>query len=109
MHTACTTESRGVGEGPIALDWRCVIQAHHRFPDMRSFQFLRHPSSAASARSSTGASGPNGEFQDTLSEPRLLDMRGWFDSSSDLKCGLQVQEDDFDSLPAEIKAAFPAR
>ncbi len=36
-------------------------------------------------------------------------MRGWFDSSSDLKCGLQVQEGDFDSLPAEIKAAFPAR
>ena len=61
------------------------------------------PSSAASVPSGRDA------FQDTLSEPRLSDMRGWFDSSSDLKCGLQVQEDDFDSLPAEIKAAFPSR
>lgn len=76
---------------------------------MRSFPFLRNPSTAASAPSGRGSSGPHGDFQDTLSEPRLSDMRGWFDSSSDLKCGLQVQEDDFDSLPAEIKAAFPAR
>lgn len=73
---------------------------------MRPFPFLRHLSSAASAPSSTGASDA---CQDTLSEPRLSDLRGWFDSSSDLKCGLQVQEGDFDSLPAEIKAAFAPR
>jgi hypothetical protein len=76
---------------------------------MRSFPFLRNPSSAASTPSGTSAASKNGDFQDTLSEPKLSDMRGWFDSSSDLKCGLQVQEDDFDSLPAEIKAAFPPR
>ena len=72
---------------------------------MRSFPFLRHPSSAASVPSGASASDA---FQDTLAEPRLSDLRGWFDSSSDLKCGLQVQEGDFDSLPAEFQAAFPS-
>ena len=71
---------------------------------MRSFPFLRHPSSAASAPSGTGSSGPHGDFQDTLS-----DLRGWSDSSSDLKSGLLVQEGDFDSLPAEVQAAFAPR
>ena len=48
-------------------------------------------------------------MQEALPEPKLSDLRGWFDSSSDLKCGLQVQEDDFDSLPADVRAAFPPR
>jgi len=74
---------------------------------MRSFPFLRHPSSAAAALPGAGASSQHGEFQDTLSEPRLSDLRGWFDSSSDLKFGLQVQEGDFDSLPAALQAEFP--
>ncbi len=73
---------------------------------MRPFPFLRHPTSAASAPSGAGASNA---FQDTLSEPRLSDLRGWSDSSSDLKCGLLVQEGDFDSLPAEFQAAFAPR
>ena len=76
---------------------------------MRSFPFLRHPSSGASAPRGAGTASAPGEFQDTVSEPKQSDLRGWFDSSSDLKCGLQVQEGDFDSLPAEIKAAFAPR
>ncbi len=73
---------------------------------MRSLPFRRHPSSAASAPSGAGRASAHGEFQDTVSEPQLSDLRGWFDSSSDLKCGLQVQEGDFDTLPAEVQAAF---
>lgn len=76
---------------------------------MRSFSFLRNAASAASTPSGTSSASLHGVFQDTLSEPRLSDLHGWFDSSSDLKCGLQVQEGDFDSLPAEIKASFPSR
>ena len=76
---------------------------------MRSFSFLRPTTSDATTRPGAAPSGADGAFQDTLSEPRLSDLRGWFDSSSDLKCGLQVQEGDFDSLPAEVKAAFRPR
>ena len=71
---------------------------------MRSFPFLRPAISAATARPGATPSGADGASQDTVS-----DLRGWFDSSSDLKCGLQVQEGDFDSLPAEVKAAFTPR
>ena len=74
---------------------------------MRSFALLRHPTSAASMNSR--AAGLHAEFQDTLSEPRLPDLRGWSDSSRDLKYGLQVQEGDFNSLPAEVQAAFAPR
>jgi len=76
---------------------------------MRSFRLLRPTTSDATARPGVNPSGADDAFQDTLSEPRLSDLRGWLDSSSDLKCGLQVEEGDFDSLPAEVKAAFPPR
>ena len=71
---------------------------------MRSFPFLRPTTSDASARPGATHAGADGAFQNTVS-----DLHGWFDSSSDLKCGLQVQEGDFDSLPAEVKAAFTLR
>ena len=71
---------------------------------MRSFPFLRPTTSDVAARHGATLSGADGAFQNTLS-----DLRGWFDSSSDLKCGLQVQEGDFDSLPPEVKAAFTLR
>ncbi len=71
---------------------------------MRPFPFLRPTASDSTARPGATPSGTDGAFQDTVS-----DLRGWFDSSSDLKCGLQVREDDFDSLPAEVKAAFTPR
>lgn len=73
---------------------------------MRSFSFLRPTPPNAGSR--TGAHA-DAAFQDTLAEPRISDMRGWFDSSSDLKGGLQVQEGDFDSLPQDIQAKFPPR
>ncbi|MBY0467456.1 MAG: hypothetical protein K2Q07_00595 [Burkholderiaceae bacterium] len=73
---------------------------------MRSFPFLRPTPSDAGNRSGASA---DAAFQDTLAEPRRSDLRGWFDSSSDLKGGLQVQEDDFDSLPADVRASFPPR
>ena len=73
---------------------------------MRSFSFLRPTRPDAGTRSSTRS---DASFQDTLAEPKLSDLRGWFDSSSDLKGGLQVREDDFDSLPADVKASFPPR
>jgi hypothetical protein len=76
---------------------------------MRSFRLHRTTTSDATARHGTAPPVADDAFQDTVSEPRLSDQRGWFDSSSDLKCGLQVQEGDFDSLPAEFKAAFPPR
>lgn len=73
---------------------------------MRSFSFLRPtPPDAGNRR----GANVDPDFQDTLAEPKLSDMRGWFDSSSDLKGGLQVQEGDFDSLPADVQAAFPPR
>lgn len=71
---------------------------------MRSFTFLRPATSDVTARPGAKPAGDDGTFQSTAS-----DLRGWFDSSSDLKCGLQVQEGDFDSLPAEVKAAFTLR
>jgi hypothetical protein len=71
---------------------------------MRSFPFFRLTASHSTTRPGATPSGADGAFQDTVS-----DLRGWFDSSSDLKCGLQVQEDDFDSLPAEVKATFKPR
>jgi len=71
---------------------------------MWSFPFLRPATSDATARPSATPPDADGAFQDTVS-----DLRGWFDSTSDLKCGLQVQEGDFDSLPAEVKAAFKPR
>lgn len=73
---------------------------------MRSFSFLRPTPSDSANRPGANA---NAGFQDTLAEPKLSDLRGWFDSSIDLKGGLQVQEGDFDALPAEVQAAFPPR
>lgn len=73
---------------------------------MRSFSFLRPTPPGAVNR--PGAKS-DADFQDTLAEPKLSDLRGWFDSSSDLKGGLQVQEGDFDSLPADVQASFPPR
>lgn len=51
----------------------------------------------------------NRGFSDSKPPRPLPDTRGWFDSSADLKGGLQVQEEDFDSLPAEFRAAFASR
>lgn len=71
---------------------------------MRSFSFRRPTPSDVGSRPEAKA---DSAMQEALPEPKLSDLRGWFDSSSDLKCGLQVQEDDFDSLPADVRAAFP--
>ncbi|MFM9915400.1 MAG: hypothetical protein ACKVOX_06305 [Rhizobacter sp.] len=51
----------------------------------------------------------NSGFHDSKPLQPQADMRGWFDSSADLKGGLQVQEGDFDSLPTELRDAFPSR
>jgi hypothetical protein len=34
---------------------------------------------------------------------------GWLDSSTELKGGLQVQEDDIDTIPPEFRDAFSSR
>lgn len=56
-----------------------------------------------------GRTASNGGFPDSKPLPPLPDTRGWFDSSADLKGGLQVQEEDFDALPAEYRDVFRSR
>lgn len=76
---------------------------------MKSFQFLRHTSRTHAVMAGAAAMAANRGFSDSKPPRPLPDTRGWFDSSADLKGGLQVQEEDFDSLPAEFRAAFASR
>lgn len=48
-------------------------------------------------------------FSDSKPPHHAPDTRCWFDSSADLRDGLEVQEDDFDSLPAEYRDVFSSR
>ncbi|MDL2338679.1 MAG: hypothetical protein QFE16_12635 [Pseudomonadota bacterium] len=78
---------------------------------MLSFQFTRHPPPAAAGPSPSSADKPVRKSGAPDCKPLLppADTRGWYDSSADLKGGLQVQEEDFDSLPPEYRDAFPSR
>jgi len=41
--------------------------------------------------------------------PEQSPPAGWLDSSAELKGGLQVQEDDLDTIPPEFRDAFSSR
>jgi hypothetical protein len=41
--------------------------------------------------------------------PEQSPPAGWLDSSAELKGGLQVHEDDLDSIPPEFRDAFSLR
>ncbi|MBX9794946.1 MAG: hypothetical protein K2Y02_11665 [Burkholderiaceae bacterium] len=76
---------------------------------MKSFQFLRSTPRTGPAAAGAGRAAQNSGFHDSKPLPPAPDTRGWFDSSADLKGGLQVQEEDFDSLPAEYRDVFGSR
>jgi hypothetical protein len=76
---------------------------------MKSFQFLRSTRRTGSATAIADRAALNSGFHDSKPLTPQPDTRGWFDSSADLKGGLQVQEEDFDSLPAEFRDVFGSR
>lgn len=68
------------------------------------FQFRSHRPAPIATPADCSAAADDGADRSASAA-----CRGWFDSSADLKYGLQVQEDDFDSLPPELRDAFPSR
>ncbi|MBX9717192.1 MAG: hypothetical protein K2X42_11425 [Burkholderiaceae bacterium] len=68
---------------------------------MLSFNFTRNLHRAVPETAVGKREGESSGFVDSKPASPLPDTRGWFDSSADLKGGLQIQEDDFDSLPLE--------
>ena len=86
--------------------WKPTL-ATIRALEMKSFQFLRSTPRTGPAVAGVGRAALNSGFHD--SKPPPPETQGWFDSSADLKGGLQVQEEDFDSLPAEYRDVFGSR
>ena len=76
---------------------------------MLTFQFMRHPPRSVSGSAAASKSAVSSGFPDSTPASAHSESGGWFDSSADLKCGLQVREDDLDTLPAEYWDVFPSR
>ncbi len=76
---------------------------------MLTFHFMRHPPRPVSGSAAASKSAASSGFGDSTPVPAHSESGGWFDSSADLKGGLQVREDDLDTLPAEYRDAFPSR
>ncbi len=76
---------------------------------MKSFQFLRKMHRTGALVPEAAPSTVNSGFHDSKPMQPKPDPRGWFDSSADLRGGLHVQEEDFDSLPEEFRDVFSSR
>ncbi len=85
------------------------ISHHPKALEMISFQFKRNTARAGVGSVVAGKAAVGSGFMDSTPSLSHPESGGWFDSSADLKGGLQVREDDLDTLPAEYRDVFPSR